>query len=200
MNLKVLALITVLASSCGLGLGDKDIDISHLDGPSYSDIEGDVIFDFVDITEVKLVSDDHNIYVQISLSDIPDELSYNAESVSDNALEYEWSISFDVDRNEEISNNIEMSVSRFHPGFGKPKKGGLLDFTQKNVWIVSESTSGSAGAFASASIQGNHLIIAAPKSEVPDVTIDTPFTVSTYYNFEGALYKDIYPDDGGYQR
>jgi len=166
-----------------------------------SDASGDAAFAVIDLQDLKVTVDATEISVDIGLLDIPNPLTYNSTNLSDNYLEYEWRIAFDVDGNGHLSNDIILAISHFKPTGGVQMQDALLNFTQKSVWLVNSDGSGSWIGIATATQNLSTLTITVQKSvhaSLATIVTSTPFKFRAFYRVANTNYKDSFPDDGGY--
>lgn len=95
----------------------------------YQDAAGDA-FEFIDLTKLKITVDDEKIAVYISLTYIPHLLVFDWADITDDILEYEWSVSFDVNGDGTPANDISFSLSPYKFARDKVSIDGILSFTQ----------------------------------------------------------------------
>ena len=162
----------------------------------YQDAEGDAIFEFVDLTSLKVTVDDEQIAVTISLTYIPNVLIFNRANVPDDELEYEWSVYFDLDG--KATNEIAMSITSYKEQ-GKETPGSILSKTQHDVWLLKDE-GGESVSFnvAATMVDKSTLSLIVHKSEheaLKKITAKTPVRFSASYNFAGKVCEDIYPDE-----
>ena len=127
--------------------------------------EGDVEFDFIDITEGSVIINDSAIVCMITLRYIPEQLSFNNPRLDLNYLEYAWGVEFDT--NKDGSADYDLSLNHYY--FGGPQKmGDILSNTQKNLWKKTDGSWSSLSAI-DASIEGNTIVLSVEKLKSPDL-------------------------------
>ena len=161
----------------------------------YQDAEGDAIFEFVDLTNLKVLVDDEQIAVTISLTYIPNVLIFNHANLPDDELEYEWSVYFDHDGT--ATNEISMSITSYKEK-GKEMPGSILSKTQHDIWLLN-AEDGEVVSFNvdATMVDKSTLSLIVRKSEheaLRKITAKTPVRFSASYNFAGKVCEDIYPD------
>lgn len=168
----------------------------------YQDTTGDAP-EFIDLTTLKVKVDDKNIVVDIVLAHIPRMLIFDRADIANDDLEYEWSVSFDVDKDGTPANDISIALSSYKFEGDKPSIGYLHRFTQHDVGLWGSSSVSSLTTdieISNAEIINNSIIsINLSKSKhkaLNTITAKTPIRFSTYYNFGGAMRvcEDFYPD------
>ncbi len=166
----------------------------------YQDAAGDAP-EFIDLTKLKVNVDDKNIVVDISLAHIPRMLIYDRADVANDNLEYEWSVSFDVDNDGTPDNDISISLSSYKFEGDTPSIGYLLQFIQRDVWLWgSESVinlTSNIDISEAKIFDVSTISIQLKKSEhkaLKMITAKTPIRFSTYYNFGARkICEDFYP-------
>lgn len=168
----------------------------------YQDTTGDAP-EFIDLTTLKVKVDDKNISVDIALAHIPRMLIFDRADIADDGLEYEWSVSFDVDKDGTPANDVSISLSSYKFEGDKPSIGYLHRFTQHdaNLWGTDSVSSLTSDIDISDAeiIENSTVSIKLNKSKhkvLSKITAKTPIRFSTYYNFGGAMKvcEDFYPD------
>ncbi|WP_300426158.1 hypothetical protein [uncultured Thalassolituus sp.] len=166
------------------------------------DVSGDAAFAFIDVELVSVTFSDTHIEVSIQLLNIPEEFVYDASNLSANSLEYDWAVSFDVDFDGSLANDLVLSVSNFKFEEEQQKRAEMLAFTQNNIWRMNEMGSGASMiGNLSAEVNGNSLTITVAKDdyeELSAISNTVPFLYEGYYATSGSVYRDLLPDDGGY--
>ena len=162
----------------------------------YQDTKGDAIFEFVDLTELKVSVSDENIVVIFSLAHIPHVLVFDQHSVPDDALEYDWSVYFDLDESSTDELSIAMSSYK-NSDVGESLQNSLVS-TQKDVWLISDT----GGQVVTTNVEANYidrhtfsLTVSKSESELlKQITKNTPVRFSAVYNFSGRECQDNFPD------
>ena len=165
---------------------------------SFQDVTGDAL-EFIDLSKIKVAINDGKIFIEISLTHIPDLLIYDRADISDNDTEYEWAIFFDIDEDNTPANDISISLSSFKFKGEKVSIGNLKNFTQHNVWLFDSDGSSTSltdrievsvvdrSTFSLFVNKGSH-------KALEKITAETPVRFSTLYNFGGGVCEDFYPD------
>lgn len=177
---------------------------------SYSDVEGDTAFTFMDVKSVSVAANNCQVKITLDLLSAPTNLSINGESVGDNNEEYSWSVYFDVDRDGALNKNVSLSAAHAKVPGSIPGKGSFPNFTSNSVGVYY----GSGGSHSStrfapiqASLNGTKLTLSVSKNRFGNsveglwnINSETPFRVVTRYNFDGSTYSDRYPDNGYFNK
>lgn len=149
-----------------------------------------------EIMPIKIEDNGDDVIVTLSLVSVSDELTFNQEHTPDNTLEYRWEIRIDTDDNSSTGDysgyDVAISLTHFKPSGSLPFQGTILDGTQKNTWILSE-TGGQYGHEIEATLnyETKSIVMVAQKSweELMDFDGNDRFSFNTYYR----------PIDGGVQ-
>lgn len=152
----------------------------EISGEKYTDGIFDVKYDFIDITEVIVDIDDTNIYIKITLNNLPSTLTINQEGVKSDVAEYSWNAEFDVDDDNEM--DYSMSIVYFSDG-GDERTSSILDF-QQTLWKSKGNSSWSFLADIDWSIDGNSLVLDLKKASTPElkeITMESNMIFSTSY-------------------
>ncbi|MYH60694.1 MAG: hypothetical protein F4148_02655 [Caldilineaceae bacterium SB0675_bin_29] len=94
----------------------------------------------VDITEVSTTLTGETLAVIFHLRDVPETLEFNRKGVRENMLEYNWSVSVDVDNNREtggfLGDEYTLSAMRFVPpsSSGETVQLSISQGVQANTW------------------------------------------------------------------
>jgi len=190
-------------TACGGGGDGDSFEEPEIITTVYTDDLGDTSFDFIDLSVMEVTVTDSEILVEIDLLNIPDLLLYNNSSSPEDVLEYDWTVTFDADQNNDLSNDIEMSISYFTSNFDElDAEGPLLSFTQQTLWLVDEQGSIlTAIGDINVTQNGTILSLSVQKSIAPELNqIDTttPVRFSTLYSLDNIDYIDFFPNDGSY--
>ena len=167
---------------------------------NYQDVEGDSLFEFVDLTKLKVSVDDDKISIGISLSHIPKMLIFNLVNTPDNAIEYEWVVHFDVDNDGTDVNNISVSISSFKDKRNNRVEtyGSIINETQQDIWLWrAEGAKTVSSKVKFSIIDKSTLILTINKREhqsLTKITSKTPVRFSALYNWAGKVCEDTYPD------
>ena len=168
----------------------------------FKDIKGDA-FEFIDLTDLKLSIDKTQIRANLSLAHLPNILIYNRPGTPTDALEYGWSISFDVDGDGTPDNDITIAISHYpDPRKNNQERfGGPLAFTQRDVWqsFKKGNDYGSKSLisdFKVARPTQSALLFTINKSAHPalqNITRETPVRFEASFNFNGNICIDVFP-------
>ncbi|RZN33951.1 MAG: hypothetical protein EFT35_09995 [Methanophagales archaeon ANME-1-THS] len=171
------------------------------------DSVGDVPYDFIDLTQGTISANDSSLLVKINLTNIPDQLLFDKTNVTNNTVEYEWSLYIDMDSNPFTGSpykpfsgagptvGTEYAISCMHfknPG-NIPHYDSLIHGTQHNVWEYNSTTNGwrsnqSFSVNASVDFDSNTLtMIATPLSST--MLNSSRFYLVTGYNTGGQSFK-----------
>lgn len=193
-----------LVSACGGSDSDEEVpmEIMTCESRVCSDHSGDADFSFIDINEVTIAIENSTIVVEIKLLDIPEYLTYSSANVPEDYLEYSWGITFDVDKDNLPSNDIEFSVSYFKHLSDYDLQGSLLDFTQHDIWQF-DNKGVEANVIGPALVTQNNVTLTFTVAKnlhasLENINKTTPFRVFAYYNAAGTMYEDRFPDYDGY--
>lgn len=211
--LSTILLLNIYTQAYGIGLNDSMLiclSSSHLktigqkysyaqnSKGSYQDVTGDTL-EFIDLSKMEVAIDDSKISIEISLTHIPDMLIYDRADISDNDIEYEWAIFFDIDEDNTPANDISISLSSFKFKGEKVSIGNVKNFTQRNVWLFgSDGSSTSLTDRIDVTVVDRttfSLIVGKGSHKASEkITEQTPVRFSTLYNFGRGVCEDFYPD------
>jgi hypothetical protein len=162
----------------------------------YQDVEGDAVFEFVDLTKLKVAIDDEKISINISLSHIPYMLIFNHTDVPASEVEYEWAVYFAIDGTS--TNEISISMNSFKIEDSRESLGSILINTQRDVWLVdTEGGKNVSSNVVATGIDRTTFSLSVNKNEheaLKKITTKTPVRFSAEYNFAGKVCKDFFPD------
>ena len=133
------------------GLGDDSCQSDSAairPGQSVVDAASEALPAYMDITEVssKLTASG-KLAVVFHLRDVPETLEFNRKGVRENALEYSWEVSIDVDDDRETGlQGAEYSLSASHFVFSPSSDGGvhqpIEDAVQADSWKMDADGTG----------------------------------------------------------
>ena len=147
--------------------------------------------------------DAKKISAELTLAHLPDVLIYNRSGTPKDALEYGWSISFDVDGDGTPDNDITIAISHYPDPRKKNQErfGGPLTFTQRDVWQSFKK----GDDYGSKSLI-SHLKVSRPKQSILEFTVsksahtalqnitrETPVRFEASFNFNGNICTDVFP-------
>ena len=153
---------------------------------------------FLDGDNVKINKLDGNIIITLYLTSVSDILTFNQSHVDDNRLEYQWAILIDSDGSYFTGDyegyDVEISLRHFKPPGSSPFQGSILDGTQWNTWILTES-GGSYGNIITASLDYDNksIIMIGDKTwpELENVDQTDRFVFNTYYDSPDDREEDF---------
>jgi hypothetical protein len=158
----------------------------------------------------KKENDDNNapatpayIEVRIKLKSANDTLTFNQSFVSDNDIEYEWTVLIDSDNNPSTGNtglydentgfDVGISVSYFKHG-STLLSGNMLSYTQKDTWLLN-GASGTYGHGITAYIDNTDtsLVMKADKAnkEIAAIKPGNRYFASTTYYSSAGIVQDM---------
>lgn len=162
----------------------------------YQDVEGDALFEFVDLTKLKVAIDNNKISINISLSHIPYVFIFDHANVPADELEYEWAVYFDIDASSD--DEISISMSSYKNQDREETLGNMLHKTQKDVWLwVAEGGTSLSSNIVADEVDRTTFSLTIDKNEheaLRKITTKTPVRFSAAYNFSGKLCEDFFPD------
>jgi|GEM_PF-5105519 len=161
----------------------------------YQDVEGDALFEFIDLTRLKVVIDDNKVAINISLNHIPNVLIFNHANLSNDVLEYEWAVYFNVGGTP--GNEISLSISSYKVD-RKESLGSILGETQHDLWLLDAEQGKNVRVNVETTLLDKStlsLVVRKKDHEaLRKITAKTPVRFSAEYNFAGKVCKDTYPD------
>ncbi|MGL1887232.1 MAG: hypothetical protein OCD76_12030 [Reichenbachiella sp.] len=170
---------------------------------SFLDLQNDVNEEVVDLTELKVIIGTDCIEASISVSNLPQKLTFNHSTLPDNVLNYKWEVSFDVDNDGiESTGDFSLSVSKFKFPGQVQEDLEILSTTQVSIFEIVEGGSGSNIGDAIGTISGNSFKLYASKlsnSSIEKVQSSTPIKFSAVFYDGGKHFTDYYPDDLSFQ-
>lgn len=106
----------------------------------YQDPRGDAPLSDVDITSARIVAEDSQMVITLSVAELADSLPYALSETPSGSLEYEWSVNLDMDGDASLSpGDLIIGLFKFKspidtmPAFGDP-----VAFTQKSVFRITK--------------------------------------------------------------
>lgn len=165
---------------------------------AFTDVMGDASEEFVDLERMEVEVDSSEIKVTLDLVNIPPLLLFNHDALADNLLNYSWHAIFDLDSNNQLSqNDLVLAVNRFKVPNVAQFEGDLLSNTQHGLW---EGTGSGARFIAhiSASVTGDKISMvfdkAAADSLFAKIHPSTNIIFETYF-YDGVMEaEDRFPD------
>jgi hypothetical protein len=190
-------------------LGDGQLNMSikplyvsaNQNGGQFIDIINDVNKPFVDLVSINIEIDDSFININLGLNDIPQTLTFYQNELPINALNYDWSINFDLDNSNSISpGDMAISVSKWKSANSTPiTTNDILGITQENVWLTENGSSflNQCSLYQYVSLSDNEIIFSIPKSihsSLTSIKHDSKIYFRAYFNDGMNMYIDYYPD------
>ena len=143
------------------------------------------------------------IEVRIKLKSVNDMLTFNQSFVSDNDIEYEWTVLIDSDNNPSTGNtglydentgfDVGISVSYFKYG-STLLTGNMLSYTQKDTWLLNGAI-GTYGHGITAYIDNTDttLVMKADKAnkEIAAIKPGNRYFASTTYYASTGIAQDM---------
>jgi hypothetical protein len=143
--------------------------------------------------------------ITLKLKNVPEELTFYQDHVPDNRLEYSWSVVIDTDGNPNTGDwegyDVEISISNWKFTGSKPITKSIIDGTQKNTWILSD-TGSSYGHPIKAEIDYNTnsimMIVREDLAELADLDITDRFRfITDYYSPGGPNWDETSENQPG---
>ncbi|HEY4785048.1 MAG TPA: hypothetical protein VIH57_03320 [Bacteroidales bacterium] len=168
-------------------------------GGFYIDKVNDTEKSFIDLNNLSVNITDIKINISIGLLNIPDSVTFSQTALYMNALNYEWSIYFDLDNSDSLSTgDISISIMSFKSTNNQYVTKGILSGTQQDIWLCdADGYLNIASLKDYVSIKGNVINFFIPKSINPVLkSIDkgTKFYFKAYCNDGFNVCTDYYPD------
>ena len=151
-------------------------------------------YDYLDLVQGYSVSiGGTTVTCVIKVEDIPDsgELTFNHSALGDGYLEYEWSVSFDVDNDG--TDDYSLAVLHFKFGGSTETTGLISDYTQENLWKnTGTSWISLTNAILTLDAIADTFTIEATHAEVSTITSSADKHVGAFMNdgSAGAPYTD----------
>jgi hypothetical protein len=157
---------------------------------------------FVRIEGASVSVREYVIIAHIHLHELPSTLPYNAPDLTENRLEYEWRVVFDVDGDNSWANDIAIVLAHFKFPGAEPRTGAVTDFAQQSV-VKADESGQKLSVIAASTVhqEGDALVLGVAKREHPELlAIDrsTPWRVRAYVDQGQAPIVEHYPANGGY--
>lgn len=152
-------------------------------------------FDFMTI---QLAPDSINI--SMTFMNIPGYLTFNQRKLPVNALNFSWSVVFDIDNSDSMSaGDIFLSISKFKLREGETKLD-ILGATQHDLWVAGEDGKGAANEADIEHIQmnGNSVVIRVPRSlhrNLAKINADTNVRFEAVFNDGETVFRDMFPNE-----
>lgn len=190
--------------NCG---GDFCVYLPAVHGPDYCQV-GQIIPDpvddvspaYIDVTSLSSSFSGTSLTVTFKIRDVPPSLTFNRIGVSQNYLEYGWSVHVDVDNNPATGYpnypykgaEIMISADHFVSNPNTPVLLPIANGVQTNTWIYNSSIGGwSFGTWATLVVdpQANTMRMTGT---IPGLTANSRLLFETYdYNPGGSRLIDL---------
>ena len=166
---------------------------------TFLDEPGDVSQAFLDLDSLTVQLTADTIKVSLGLAHIPDRLIFNQEALEIKTLNYEWSVTFDIDNSRSITDgDLFLSISHFK--FRKELRASdILGITQKNLWIFEKGGNNAVniGDLSHTHIKNNTILISVSKdlhASLEKIDESTNIHFRSIYKDGRQHYRDIYPN------
>ncbi len=172
-----------------------DIDGTITPGESVIDDVSDTLPAHVDVTEISTFLSEETLTVVFHLRDVPETLTFERTGVRENALEYSWEVSVDVDGNQETGfHGFEYILSAIH--VASPWASGrdrsavfTTDEVQTNTWVMrstgEEFSDFAFHEWASIGVSAEEDTITL-SGEIPGITEDSQLAFGVYDSLGGT--------------
>ena len=172
-----------------------DIDGAVTPGESVIDDVSDALAAHMDVTEISTSLSGETLTVVFHLRDVPETLTFDRSGVLENAIEYSWEVSVDVDGDQETGfGGFEYILSSIH--FASPGAGGrdrsaaiTTDDVQVNTWALKST----GEAFPDIAIlESARIEVSAEEDtitlsgEIPGITAESQLAFVVYDYLGGA--------------
>ena len=182
---------SILASS-----NQCDIDEAVTPGESVIDDVSDALPAHMDVTEISTSLSGETLTVVFHLRDVPEELTFNRTGVLENAIEYGWEVSIDVDGDQETGvGGFEYILSAMDGPFSasgvRDRSVALVaDNLQTNTWHLKSVGNASfpeidilGWARIEVSAQEDTITLSG---EIPGITAESQLAFGVYDHLGGA--------------
>lgn len=160
-------------------------------GQTVLDAAADVPAAHIDITQINSALDGETLTVLFQLRDLPETLTFDRTGVPENAMEYIWEVSVDVDNDRATgSYGFDYSLSTLH--FVLPRAGGLnttaaIDapgVMHTYIWELEEHDAmGIADARLELSVEDDTLTLSG---EIPGITAQSRLAFGAFDHLGGT--------------
>jgi hypothetical protein len=158
-----------------------------------TDAKGDATHPFVDLTGASASRDEDGLVVRMRLASLPERLPFCQRAVPDSAMEYQWSVLFDVDGDG--SDEYSIDLVEFKPPASKPVTGDPLEMAQLTIWKLTAGGGESSGIPFQCARNAKELVFDIPMcSLVSSMGPETRIHFETFYTDGRAQDSDRLPD------
>ena len=182
----------------------EERNVTLINTPFYKPVEYSVVQDsildvdlsFINLDKLKIYISEDSIEITIGILSLPDKLTFNPTDLSSNFLNYEWSINFDNNNdNQDSKGDLIISILKFK--FSEELKGEILSITQEDIWQRNENGAGRLISISSYVKKiNNSFSIKIPKNISNELKLITPnigVYFKTYYSDGNEIRYDYYP-------
>ena len=181
--------LRTLSSQCGPD------EVMIAPGQAITDEASDTLAAHIDITEVNTDLSGETLAVVILLRDVPESLTFDRTGVPENAMEYMWEASIDVDNDLETGfDGFDYTLSASHFVFSPDSDRSITtarlgNKVQVDTWKSDVSPDGSYSyrllerARIEVSTQANTITLVG---DIPGITSESRLAIQTYDYFDGA--------------
>jgi len=177
-----------------------DYTYTRIGNGYFLDTRADVSKSFLDFDFMTIQLTPDSVKIRMNFRDIPDYLAFNQQKLAVNALNFQWSVVFDIDNSNGTSaGDIFLSIAKFKFREGETKSD-ILGATQHNLWVGKGDGKGAAneGDIEHISINGNSVIIRVPRDlhgNLAKVNMDTNVRFESVFNDGKTIFRDIFPNE-----
>jgi hypothetical protein len=155
--------------------------------PVYYDAGLDVEAGYIDIMEAQVTYDDFYVTAQITMRELPSELTFNSKTLEPNYMEYEWSVRFDTD----MDSNEDYRLSLTHVKWegNAETQSEISEVAQAQLWKVEGDSSSALSIPVNVLVQGNSIILSFERTGEADASVIGDDSAVTFYayHYNGVL-------------
>ena len=155
-------------------------------GRTVADRSGDATEGYIDITEVSSSLSGETLTAVFHLRDVPESLTFDRKGVPENALEYNWEVSIDVDGAGGYEYTLAANHFVHHSNRGNDRIASIAKtgIVQANTW-ERDPTGATILADASLEVSTQDKTITL-SGDIPGITAASRLAFETYDYFEGS--------------
>ena len=154
-------------------------------GQTVPDAAGDVPAAHVDVVEINSSLSEEILTVVFQLRDVPETLIFNRTGVPEEAIEYNWEVSIDVDNDRATgSEGFDYLLSAFH--FVYPRAGGTNTTASITTWGMVQTHTWELDQHDAMTIEEGRIEVSAEDNtitlsgRVPGITADSRLAFGTF--------------------